>query len=156
KTMIRTSSFVSIALILLALSIGRASAAPAGPPAPTKTLLTQFDGIGFGSTVGPDGMLYVTQPQQGRILRLNPATGSYTVVACGLPKTPPGWGDGGTFDVTFVDNTAYVLVSEVSSDADPSLDGVDGIYRIDGPHSFTIVADIGTWSIANQPPLNII
>ncbi len=152
------SSFASIALILLTLSLGRASAAP--PREPTKILLTQFDGIAFGSTVGPDGMLYVTDPQNGQILRVNPATGSYTVFAWGLPKTPPGWGDGGTFDVTFVGNTAYALVSEVSSDtsvADPSLDlhGVDGIYRIDSPHCFTIIADIGTWSIANPPPPTI-
>jgi hypothetical protein len=123
-------------------------------------LLTTFNAIGFGSTVGPDGMLYVTDPTQGQILRVDPSTGSYTVFASGLPKTPPGWGDGGTFDVTFIGNTAYALVSEVSPDtsiADPSLDlhGIDGIYRIDGPNSFTIIADIGTWEIANPPPPTI-
>jgi len=120
-------------------------------------LLTTFNAIGFGSTVGPDGMLYVTDPTHGQILRVDPATGSYTVFASGLPKTPPGFGDGGTFDVTFIGNTAYALVSEVSSDLnylDPSLDlhDIDGIYRIDGPDRFTIVADIGAWSIAHPPP----
>ncbi len=156
--MIRTSSFISIALMLLALSLWRASAA--SPPEPTKIPLTQFDGIGFGCTVGPDHMLYVTDPQHGQILRVDPSTGSHTVFASGLPKTPPGWGDGGTFDVTFIGNTAYALVSEVSADtsiADPTLDlhGIDGIYRIDGPDRFTIIADIGAWEMANPPPPSI-
>ena len=124
-------------ILLLALSIGTASAAPTSPPAPTATLLTTFNAIGFGSTVGPDGMLYVTDPTHGQILRVDPSTGSYTVFASGLPKTPPGFGDGGTFDVTFIGNTAYALVSEVSSDLnylDPSLDlhDIDGIYRYTG------------------------
>src|SRR2546422_4182591 len=96
-------------------------------------------------------MLYVTDPTHGQVLRVDPSTGSYTVFASGLPKTPPGFGDGGTFDVTFIGNTAYALVSEVSSDLnylDPSLDlhDIDGIYRIDGPDRFTIVANIGARS----------
>jgi hypothetical protein len=28
---------------------------------------------------------------------------------------------------------------------------VDGIYRVDGPHRFTVVADIGTYSVAHPP-----
>src|SRR4051812_46237822 len=79
-------------ILLLALSIGTASTAPGSPPAPTATLLTSFDAIGFGSTVGPDGMLYVTDPTHGQILRVNPATGGYNVFASGLPKTPTNWG----------------------------------------------------------------
>jgi hypothetical protein len=159
--MFKRSSYVGIALIvLLALSIGTASAAPKPPPTPTATLLTSLNEITFGSTVGPDRMLYVTDPTHGQILRVNPTTGSSTVFASGLPPTPPNWGDGGTFDVTFIDNTAYALVSEVSADtsiADPSLDlhGIDGIYRIDGPNHFTIIADIGAWTIANPPPPSI-
>ena len=159
--MFKRSSYVGIALIvLLALSIGTASAAPKPPPTPTATLLTSLNEITFGSTVGPDRMLYVTDPTHGQILRVNPTTGSSTVFASGLPPTPPNWGDGGTFDVTFIDDTAYALVSEVSADtsiADPSLDlhGIDGIYRIDGPNHFTIIADIGAWTIANPPPPSI-
>jgi len=151
---------LAAALGWLALGIGTSIAASPAPPAPTATLLTTINAIAFGSTVGPDGMLYVTDPTHGQILRVDPATGSYSVFASGLPKTPPGWGDGGTFDVTFIGKTAYALVSEVSSDtsiADPSLDlhGTDGIYRIDGPDRFTIIADIGTWSVANPPPPTI-
>jgi len=102
--------------------------------------------------------LYVTDPTNGQILRIDPATGSTTVYAWGLPKTPPGWGDGGTFDVTFIGSTAYALVSEVSSDLNDfgvDLHDVDGIYRIDGPHSFTVIADIGAWSIAHKLPEDI-
>src|SRR5258706_4353467 len=91
-----------LCILLLALSIGTASAAPKSPPAPTATLLTTFNAIGFGSTVGSDGMLYVTDPTHGQILRVDPATGSYTVFASGLPKTPPCWGDGRTFAVTVI------------------------------------------------------
>src|SRR6266404_5230767 len=64
-----------LCILLLALSIGTASAAPTSPPAPTATLLTTFNAIGFGSTVGPDGMLYVTDPTHGQVLRVDPATG---------------------------------------------------------------------------------
>ena len=71
-----------LCILLPALSIGTASAAP------TATLLTTFNAIGFGSTVGPDGMLYVTDPTHGQILRVDPATGSYTVFASGLPRRP--------------------------------------------------------------------
>src|SRR6266487_5335873 len=77
-----------LCILLLALSIGTASAAPATPPVPTATLLMTFNAIGFGSTVGPDGMLYVTDPTHGQVLRVDPSTGSYTVFASGLPKTP--------------------------------------------------------------------
>src|ERR1043166_8418966 len=64
-----------LCILLLALSIGTPSAAPASPPAPTATLLTTFNAIGFGSTVGPDGMLYVTHPTRGPILLVDPSTG---------------------------------------------------------------------------------
>jgi len=77
-----------LCILQLPLSIGTASAAPASPPAPTAILLTTFNAIGFGSTVGPDGMLYVTDPTHGQILRVDPATGSYTVFTSGLPRRP--------------------------------------------------------------------
>ena len=52
-------------------------------------------------------------------------------------------------DVAFIGSTAYALVTSVA----PDLDGHDivGIYRIDGPDSFTIVADLGAWS-EDHPP----
>jgi hypothetical protein len=57
---------------------------------------------------------------------------------------------GGAIDVAFIDNIAYVLVTLVSPDVGGS--DVDGIYRVDGPDSFTVVADIGEFNLANPPP----
>jgi hypothetical protein len=61
----------------------------------------------------------------------------------------PAVGIGGAMDVAFIGHTAYVLVTLVSPDVGGS--DVDGIYRVDGPDSFTIVADIGQFSIDNPP-----
>jgi len=44
-------------------------------------------------------------------------------------------------DVAFVDGTAYALVGSFVGG-----DDVVGIYRVDGPTSFTVVADLGAWS----------
>jgi hypothetical protein len=57
-----------------------------------------------------------------------------------LPAIPVG----GVMDVAFRGRTAYAIVTDVGAD----LGGNDvvGLYRIDGPHSWTVVADIGTWS----------
>jgi hypothetical protein len=57
----------------------------------------------------------------------------------------------GVVDVAFLDGTAYALVTGVGSDFDPSLHDIVGIYRVDGPNSFTVVANIGQWSIDNPP-----
>ncbi len=51
-------------------------------------------------------------------------------------------------DIAFIHQTAYVLVSVVSPDVGGT--SVDGIYRVDGPHWFTVVAD-GTCSLAHPP-----
>jgi hypothetical protein len=50
-----------------------------------------------------------------------------------------------------MDGTAYVLVTMVGDDLPVPVnnDDVVGIYRIDGPNSYTVIADIGTWSINN-------
>ena len=61
-----------------------------------------FQGLA-GSTVGPDGALYVTEPATGRILRVNPRTGSTTTFASGLP--PSVIGLGGVMDVAFIGRT---------------------------------------------------
>ena len=52
-------------------------------------------------------------------------------------------------DVAFIGQTAYVLVTLVGSDVGGS--DVVGIYRVDGPDSFTVVADIGAFAVANPP-----
>jgi hypothetical protein len=124
---------------------------------PTATLLVTGLDTGLesakGSTVGPDGALYVTEGAAGRISRVDPLTGEVTTFASGLPPAIISIGGaiiGGAIDVAFIDNIAYALVTLVSPDVGGS--DVDGIYRIDGPDRFTVVADIGEFNLANPPP----
>jgi hypothetical protein len=138
-------------LLLVAAVVGMIapSAANAAPPAPPPTatqLLTGLDG-GSGSTVGPGGALYVTETAAGRISRVEPKTGEITTFASGLPKSIIGLG--GTTDVAFIGRTAYALVTVVGPDVGGS--DVVGIYRIDGPDSFTVVADIGAFALSHPP-----
>jgi sugar lactone lactonase YvrE len=102
---------------------------------------------GFGSTIGPGGDLYVTESAAGRISRIDPTTGDVTTFASGLP--PAVIEIGGVVDVAFIGSTAYALVSLVG--AQFGTNDIVGIYRIDGPNSFTVIADIGAFSIANPP-----
>jgi sugar lactone lactonase YvrE len=115
--------------------------------APTATLLVSGLASGSGSTVGPDGALYVTEGAAGRVSRVDPQTGDVTTYASGLP--PSIIGIGGAMDVVFKGGTAYVLVTLVGSDVGGS--DVVGIYRVDGPHTFTVIADIGAWAVAHPP-----
>jgi hypothetical protein len=129
------------------------SAASASPPSggPKAALLvTGLEGA-TGSTIGPDGALYVTEGAAGRISRVDPQTGETTTFASGLPKSIPAIGIGGAIDVAFIGKTAYALVTLVGPDVDGS--DVDGIYRVDGPDSFTVVADIGEFSLQNPPTI---
>ena len=124
----------------------------AGPMVATATavptqLLTGLEG-GSGSTIGPDGALYVTEGAAGRISRVDPKTGDITTFASGLPKSTIGIG--GAIDVAFIGETAYALVTLVDSFF-PGGSDIDGIYRVDGPDSFTVVADIGAFSSSNPP-----
>ena len=102
----------------------------------------------LGSTVGPDGALYIPEGTAGRISRIDVDTGTVTTFASGLPRSAIGVG-GGAMDIAFLGETAYVLVTLVN----PEVGGndIDGIYRVDGPNSFTLVANIGRWSVANPP-----
>jgi len=96
-------------------------------------------------------LLYANDPINGTIVRVDPSTGRASTYADCLPKRlVPMFGFSGGMDVAFVGNTAYALVTVVS---DPLLGGnaPDGIYRIDGPHSCSLVADIGAWSAAHLP-----
>ncbi|HEX9782202.1 MAG TPA: ScyD/ScyE family protein, partial [Opitutaceae bacterium] len=102
-----------------------------------------------GSTIGPRGALYVTEGAAGRISRVDPRTGDVTTFASGLPKSIIGIG--GAIDVAFIGKTAYALVTLVDSLVGGS--DVDGIYRVDGPHSFTVVADIGEFNLNNPPTI---
>jgi len=58
-------------------------------------------------------------------------------------------GLGGAMDIAFIGGTAYVLVTLVGPDVGGS--DVAGIYRVDGPHRFTVVADLGKFAIDHPP-----
>lgn len=104
---------------------------------------------GSGSTIGPDGALYVAEPVAGRISRIDLETGDVTALASGLPQMITEVGVGGIMDVAFVGETAYALITLVSEDVGGA--DISGIYRIDDADSFTVIADIGQFSIDNPP-----
>ena len=125
---------------------------------PVVTRLAGFGDGSFvtGSTIGPDGALYVTDGSSGSVLRIDRRNGGVTTYATGLPTKAFSNDIGGPVDVAFVGRTAYVLVTLVSGEitgvgpfGDPN--DKNGLYRIERDGSFTVVADIGTWSIENPP-----
>jgi sugar lactone lactonase YvrE len=138
-------------LLLAAALIAVTVPAPAGAsptvPAHRTHLLTSGLHGAVGSTVGPDGALYVVESAAGQISRVDPRTGRRTTFASGLPRRILD--TGGAMDVAFVHHRPYVLVTLVSPDVGGS--DVDGIYRVDGPGRVTVVADIGAWSLAHPP-----
>ncbi len=126
------------------------STARTAPPSREMTQPTQLvAGLagGSGSTIGPGGALYVTEGLAGRISRVDPKTGEVTTFASGLPKSIVGIG--GAMDIAFIGKTAYVLVTLVGPDVGGS--DIVGIYRVDGPHTFTVIADIGAFALAHPP-----
>src|SRR5215813_4600528 len=119
----------------------------AGPGPRSGIGRLRHGGVPWECYDGPYGALYVTETAAGRITRVDPKTGATTTYASGLPK--PIIGLGGAMDIAFIGKTAYVLVTLVGPDVGGS--SVVGIYRVDGPHSFTVVANIGQFAI-NHPP----
>jgi hypothetical protein len=126
-----------------------------GAVATSQLLVTGFEEF-QGSTVGPGGALFVTAPLTGSIWRVDPGTGAVTLFATGLPAHDPDpfLQGSGVVDVAFLGGTAYALVTDVGPDLGGS-DAVVGIYRIDGPNNFTVVADLGAFSEANPPATDI-
>jgi hypothetical protein len=116
----------------------------------TPQLLASLPGGAMGSTIGPDGALYVTQSGMGgSILRVDKKTGEVSTYASGLPTSPVPIG--GVIDVVFMDETAYALVTLVAPLEFFGTNYLNGIYRIDGPDSYTVIADIGQFALDNQP-----
>ena len=143
----RSGWLILLALVLVALvAPSAAAAAPRHGHATAHLLVAGLQG-GSGSTIGPDGALYVTETAAGRVTRVDPKTGATTTFASGLPKSIIGIG--GAMDIAFIGRTAYVLVTLVGPDVGGS--DIVGLYRVDGPDSFTVVADIGAFSIVNPP-----
>jgi len=116
----------------------------------TERLVTGLEEL-QGSTIGPGSDLYVTAPLTGSIWRVDRKNGSMNLFASGLPAriNDPYFQGSGVVDVAFLGGKAYALVTGVA----PDMLGTDivGIYRMDGPSTFTVVADIGAWSEAHPP-----
>jgi len=131
-------------------AVAEARRAPAQVAASAQLLVTGLNEL-QGSAVGPGGALFVTAPLTGSIWRVDPTTGARTLFATGLPPRVPvlAFIGSGVVDVAFIGGTAYALVTGVGPDLGG--DDVVGIYRVDGPSTFTVIADIGAWSIANPP-----
>lgn len=145
------SLLILFALVgVLVLGALTAYAAPSSAQETDATVLAKGLEGGSGSTVGPDGALYVPETIAGRIARVDPKTGEVTPFASGLPKQLTALGIGGVMDVAFLNQTAYALVTLVGSDWEGK--DIVGIYRIDDADSSTVIADIGKWSIDNPPP----
>ena len=145
---------VVIAAVTIALPSAASGERPPRAPAVTELVTFAAPGCtgtcGSGSTLGPDGALYVTDGKAGRVLRVDTRSGAVTTFVAGLPliNTPPGIG--GAIDVAFVGHTAYVLVANVGPFfGEP--DEVAGIYRVRRNGSAVPVADIGAWSTDNPP-----
>jgi hypothetical protein len=136
---------LAAALIALTTPSSAISAPPSSDPE-VSVLVTGLEGA-VGSTVGPGGALYVTEGLAGRISRVDPKTGEITTFASGLPTRVGRIG--GAMDVAFIGSTAYVLVTLVGPDVGG--DDTVGIYRVDDPNTFTVIADIGAFALANPP-----
>jgi streptogramin lyase len=96
-------SYSRMLLLLAAVIAPITPAAASGPShdkAPTATRLVSGLEGGSGSTIGPDGAIYVTERQAGRISRVNPNSGRVTTFASGLP--PAEVAIGGAMDVAFI------------------------------------------------------
>jgi hypothetical protein len=144
----RKSLGICLALsCVIILGSGKADAGTIPSGEPDATLLVTGMASGSGSTIGAAGDLYVTEGAAGRVLRVDPKTGDLSTFASGLPNSIVGIG--GAMDIAFIDGTAYVLVTLVGPDVGGS--DVVGIYRVDGPNTFSVIADIGAFSMNNPP-----
>jgi len=140
------AAIMTAALVPAVLLPAAANAVPPGDaPEPVAEMLANGLGGSIGSTIGPDGALYVAARENGEITRVDTVTGASTTYASGLPTHPVG----GVFDVAFLGDTAYALVTVVGPDVGGT--AVGGIYRIDDADSSTLVADLATWSTDNPP-----
>lgn len=119
-------------------------AAFALPFAAQAQLVTGLRGA-QGSTIGPDGALYVTEGAVGEVTRINLKNGQRKTFARGLP--PAILSVGGAVDIAFLGWRAYVLVTLNGADVGGTTPV--GIYRVDGFSSFTLIADLGAFTQAN-------
>lgn len=144
----RTAILLSAGVVVALAQPGVAAADGGGP---RVTVLASGLAGGSGSTLGPGGDLYVTEPMGHQVSRIDLDTAERTVVAdCLPPQAIPGVA--GAMDVAFLDGTMYVLTAVVSQDVGGT--GVTGVYRVEDD-GCEVVADIGQWNIDNPPPADI-
>jgi hypothetical protein len=154
RATVAVASLVLASVATVAGTVATATTATAHPDRqPAVTHLARFgSGLGSGSTIGPDGAIYVTDGVSGSVDRVDRRTGAVTVFATGLP--PKVIAIGGAMDLAFLDGRLYVLVTLVGGDivGGPHLgDATVGVYRLETDGRFTVVADIGSWSVAHPP-----
>ncbi|GHD40790.1 ScyD/ScyE family protein [Mycetocola manganoxydans] len=135
------------ALLLPALLVPAAATATPRSSEPTVSVLASGLEGTTGSTIGPDGALYVPEAVTGEVTRIDLRTGRTSTFASGLPERVIDLG--GAMDVAFIGRTAFVLVTLVGPDVGGA--DVNGLYRIDRAGTPTLVADIGAWNVANPP-----
>ena len=162
--MIRTAFKVATKITTLVLAMAVAAIAPTAGAhnqrGPVVTHLAKFgsDDFNTGSTIGPDGALYVTDGSVGEVLRIDRRDGRASTYARGLPPKAFQGGDiGGPVDIAFIGRTPYVLVTLVSGlvFGEPFDNGnpnaKNGLYRIERDGTPTLIADLGQWSIDHPP-----
>jgi len=95
----------------------------------------------------------------GRISKIDPSSGNRVTVVDNLPTSVGTNPDGtkadffGPADVGFIGNTLYVLQSGAGcGHGVPS--STNGIYRINSDGSHTLIADLGSWSVAHPGAQN--
>jgi hypothetical protein len=152
--MSRRRTIALLAALAVTLAVPGPAAGASEKPAhaaPKVTVLNgnALSGLGSGSTIGPDGALYVTNGTDGTLVRIDPRSGAATVVGRGLPTRVIDIG--GPMDVSFLGDRAYVLVTTVSADVGGPARNVTGIYRMRDDGTFAVFADLGRWSSKHPP-----
>ena len=152
-----------------ALVVGGTSSAQAPEPTSGTLLASEIGGL-FGGAIGPDGAFYVVDtgtggttvvesPEgpvntglTGRILRIDPATGTVTTAASNIPSVDFGDGAGsGLVDVAFIGSTMYYLLALGGAEFGFPSNPV-GVYKVNADGTSTLVADLGAFALANPSP----
>ena len=103
----RIGLFIAAAVLAAAMAAPTVSAHDRGDPVVTRLAEFGSDDFVTGSTIGPDGALYVTDGAAGAVLRIDRRSGRVSPYADGLPpKAFQGVDIGGPVDVAFAGRTA--------------------------------------------------